>query len=55
MVLVAGASKSAALMLGPPSRHFRLAQVLRAPSKPAQALLLNRSAFFAYLYVRTIT
>lgn len=29
-------------LLGPSSWHFRLAQVLQVPSKPTQALLLNR-------------
>lgn len=36
--------RACALTLGPPSWHFRWAQGLRAPSKPAQALLLTRSA-----------
>lgn len=37
-------------LLGPSSCHFRLVQMHQTPSKPAQALLLNGSVSFAYLY-----
>lgn len=49
-VLVPGAGRPAPSLLGPSSWQFRLAQVIQAPSKPAQCLLPNRSASFAYLY-----